>query len=377
MPDASQTPNTPETIEVTLEDGTKVDGATLLPLVERLERLDEQRVAVNARIRSAYEEVEGKKFDKTVVKALLKNRKADQKVRSRRQMLLSAYEIAIGMSGDQMLPLGSAASDGAQATEAALQHGNDGLTAAEKEAEDQAAKAAAPEAQAEESNVVNLDIPADFKIDQKAAQRGAADYIKGVAKDKNPFKQKNKNRSWDSGWATAQAKQAQQAEVSAVHDRVKAKRQAEKPDVNTPDTVLESFRTEGHNAYESGKSLEENPHSEGTDAWQAWVVGYNTAAEADKKEQDARESAESQPQAAESAGQSEVGAAPAAQESEAADAANWDAGQSAEGAQEPDSDEDEAQETESSEFRDALGLPPEGMSDFGPPVHGDQTTPPA
>jgi len=85
----------------------------LKSIVERIERLAEEKDGIASDIRDVYAEAKGNGFDVPALRALIKLRKEDANKRAERETILETYMAALGMLSD--LPLGKAAMDKAVA----------------------------------------------------------------------------------------------------------------------------------------------------------------------------------------------------------------------------------------------------------------------
>lgn len=74
-----------------------VTGAQLKSIIERIERLDEERKGLGADIREIYAEAKGNGFDATAIRQLVKLRKMNANDRAEQEALLETYKSAIGM----------------------------------------------------------------------------------------------------------------------------------------------------------------------------------------------------------------------------------------------------------------------------------------
>ena len=72
-----------------------VAGERLRSFVERIERLEEEKVALSADIREVYAEAKGAGFDIKVMRQLIKLRKMDKDDRSEMEAILDVYERAL------------------------------------------------------------------------------------------------------------------------------------------------------------------------------------------------------------------------------------------------------------------------------------------
>jgi len=72
-----------------------VAGERLRSFVERIERLEEEKVALSADIREVYAEAKGAGFDIKVMRQLIQLRKMDKDDRSEMEAILDVYERAL------------------------------------------------------------------------------------------------------------------------------------------------------------------------------------------------------------------------------------------------------------------------------------------
>ena len=72
-----------------------VAGERLRSFVERIERLEEEKVALSADIRDVYAEAKGAGFDIKVMRQLIRLRKMDKDDRSEMEAILDVYERAL------------------------------------------------------------------------------------------------------------------------------------------------------------------------------------------------------------------------------------------------------------------------------------------
>ncbi len=68
----------------------------LKSFVERIERLEEEKLALVADIREVYSEAKGTGFDVKVMRQLIRLRKMDRDDRSQMEAVLDVYERALG-----------------------------------------------------------------------------------------------------------------------------------------------------------------------------------------------------------------------------------------------------------------------------------------
>ena len=84
------------------DDSPNIDtlGATaqgkLKSLVERIERLEEDRAAVASDLKEVYAEAKGEGFDVKIIRKVVRIRKADAAKRSEEEALIELYITAIG-----------------------------------------------------------------------------------------------------------------------------------------------------------------------------------------------------------------------------------------------------------------------------------------
>lgn len=93
-----------------MPDGSNTGGiaaARLLSIVERVERLEEEKRALAEDIKDVYQEAKSAGFDAPTIRALVKERRLSVADRQEREALLQLYRGALGMLGGT--PLGEAA----------------------------------------------------------------------------------------------------------------------------------------------------------------------------------------------------------------------------------------------------------------------------
>jgi uncharacterized protein (UPF0335 family) len=69
----------------------------LRSLIERIERLEEERTALTADIREVYSEAKGNGFDTKIVRQVVRLRKLDRADRQEQEAILDLYMSALGM----------------------------------------------------------------------------------------------------------------------------------------------------------------------------------------------------------------------------------------------------------------------------------------
>jgi len=79
----------------------------LKAIVERIERLAEEKDGIASDISDLFKEAKGNGYDVPALRALIKLRKEDANKRAERETILETYMAALGMLSD--LPLGKAA----------------------------------------------------------------------------------------------------------------------------------------------------------------------------------------------------------------------------------------------------------------------------
>lgn len=79
----------------------------LRSIVERIERIEEERAELAGDVRDIFAEAKGAGFDVKIIRQVLKERKLEADDRAEREHLLALYRRALGMLADT--PLGQAA----------------------------------------------------------------------------------------------------------------------------------------------------------------------------------------------------------------------------------------------------------------------------
>jgi len=74
-----------------------VAGDRLRSFIERIERLEEERLALGEDIKEVYSEAKSAGFDLPTMRAVIRIRKLDQDDRDEKQALLDTYMNALGM----------------------------------------------------------------------------------------------------------------------------------------------------------------------------------------------------------------------------------------------------------------------------------------
>lgn len=87
-------------------------------LVERIEKLEEEKAAIAEDIKEVYAEAKGNGFDPKIIKKVISLRKQDATKRKEEQALIATYMDALGMLATT--PLGAAAIKSATKTSSVL-----------------------------------------------------------------------------------------------------------------------------------------------------------------------------------------------------------------------------------------------------------------
>lgn len=72
----------------------------LRSIVERIERLEEDKAAISADIKEVYAEAKSTGFDPKIIRLLIRLRKKEPADRAEEEAILSLYMTALGMSPD-------------------------------------------------------------------------------------------------------------------------------------------------------------------------------------------------------------------------------------------------------------------------------------
>ena len=81
-------------------DGGAIARDQLRSLVERIERLDEERKIIGDDIKDVYGEAKANGFDTKVLRKVVAIRKQDQSIRLEQEAILDTYLHALGMAPD-------------------------------------------------------------------------------------------------------------------------------------------------------------------------------------------------------------------------------------------------------------------------------------
>ena len=74
-----------------------IDSTRLNSLIERIERLEEEKKGISSDIRDIYAEAKGVGFDVKIMKAIIKLRKMNQADRDEQEFLLETYRKALNV----------------------------------------------------------------------------------------------------------------------------------------------------------------------------------------------------------------------------------------------------------------------------------------
>jgi uncharacterized protein (UPF0335 family) len=77
-----------------------VAAGQLKSLIERIERLEEEKTALAGDIREVYAEAKGTGFDTKAMRQIVRIRKIDQAERQEQEAILDLYLHALGMADD-------------------------------------------------------------------------------------------------------------------------------------------------------------------------------------------------------------------------------------------------------------------------------------
>ncbi|QQR69831.1 MAG: DUF2312 domain-containing protein [Alphaproteobacteria bacterium] len=74
-----------------------VGAAQLKSVIERIERLEDEKAEVAAQVREVYSEAKGNGFDARILRQLVRLRRLDPSARAEQEALLDLYKSALGM----------------------------------------------------------------------------------------------------------------------------------------------------------------------------------------------------------------------------------------------------------------------------------------
>ena len=79
-----------------------VAGEQLRSLIERIERLEEEKSALSGDIKEVYAEAKGNGFEPRIMRQIIKIRKMDKDALDEEESLLDLYKRALGMSPEEL-----------------------------------------------------------------------------------------------------------------------------------------------------------------------------------------------------------------------------------------------------------------------------------
>ena len=80
-----------------MADTGGVAGERLKSLIERIERLEEEKAALAEDVREVYSEAKGSGFDIKIMRQIVRLRKLDSSDRQEQEAILDTYMAALGM----------------------------------------------------------------------------------------------------------------------------------------------------------------------------------------------------------------------------------------------------------------------------------------
>ena len=83
--------------EITAETAQTVAAGQLRALIERIERLEEDKQTIADDIKDVYAEAKGNGFDTKAIRTIVRLRKKDQAEREEEETILDLYKAALGM----------------------------------------------------------------------------------------------------------------------------------------------------------------------------------------------------------------------------------------------------------------------------------------
>ncbi len=89
------------------EPATRFAKDQLKSIIERVERLEEEKKTITDDIKDVYAEAKGNGFDVKALRTIVRMRKQDANERAAQETILETYMVALGMLADT--PLGQAA----------------------------------------------------------------------------------------------------------------------------------------------------------------------------------------------------------------------------------------------------------------------------
>jgi uncharacterized protein (UPF0335 family) len=92
-------PNTEASTDVAKDNANRFAKDQIKSIIERIERLEEEKKASSDDIRDVYAEAKGNGFDVKALRAIVRMRKQDPDERREQEEVLDAYLHALGMLG--------------------------------------------------------------------------------------------------------------------------------------------------------------------------------------------------------------------------------------------------------------------------------------
>ena len=80
-----------------MPDSGVIAADRLRSLVERIERLEEEKAALSADVREVYAEAKGEGFDAKIMRQVVRLRKLDSHDRQEQEAILDLYKSALGL----------------------------------------------------------------------------------------------------------------------------------------------------------------------------------------------------------------------------------------------------------------------------------------
>ncbi|WP_130470469.1 DUF2312 domain-containing protein [Candidatus Magnetaquicoccus inordinatus] len=80
-----------------VEDGDDIEGEQLRNLIERIERLEEEKAVLADHVRSVYAEAKSSGFDPKIIRKVVRLRKMDPRDVDEEETLIHMYMRALGM----------------------------------------------------------------------------------------------------------------------------------------------------------------------------------------------------------------------------------------------------------------------------------------
>ncbi|MBF0184606.1 MAG: DUF2312 domain-containing protein [Magnetococcales bacterium] len=80
-----------------VEDGEDIEGEQLRNLIERIERLEEEKAVLADHVRSVYAEAKSAGFDPKIIRKVVRLRKMDPRDVDEEETLIHMYKRALGM----------------------------------------------------------------------------------------------------------------------------------------------------------------------------------------------------------------------------------------------------------------------------------------